>query len=289
MKKQFIALILWVAVTLTGCHRMVPEEAPSLRVYASFYPVYAMAAVVVDGVPDMTLTCLTQPQMGCPRAYQLSDWDAALLQEADAIMIGGRGLEAFESALDGGELPVISVMDGLALIGEDEAIADAEDAGHFVGANPWLWLSPDGARAMAESMAAAMAQLDPRYADQYERNYRAFAARIDALPGERLTGRVGVLHEGLAYLADALGLTVAHTVEREPATYLEDNELAAAVDSLREGQVEVLLVEAQAPDRLTRDLEGAGFTVVKIDTFVSGGDYISVMQNNIDAIARALA
>ncbi|MBQ3423728.1 MAG: hypothetical protein IJH38_00820, partial [Clostridia bacterium] len=114
--KAFIAAVLTVfmcCMLLTSCRRLVPEEEETISVYASFYPIYALADGVTRSVPDVELHCLVQPQDGCLRSYQLSDWDLALLKRgADAVISGGRGLESFEDALFtlGKEGPAVSAV-----------------------------------------------------------------------------------------------------------------------------------------------------------------------------------
>ncbi len=66
------------------------------------FRVYALSAPILSGAPGITLKCLVQPQDGCLRNYELSDWDAALLGSADAAILSGRGLESFESGIFGG-------------------------------------------------------------------------------------------------------------------------------------------------------------------------------------------
>ena len=104
MRRRFaiIALILIISVALSGWHRLVEPEYKSISVYATFWPVYALSNAVMKDVPDARLRLLVQPQDGCLRDYALSDWDAAILsRSADAVLMGGRGLESFESALFG--------------------------------------------------------------------------------------------------------------------------------------------------------------------------------------------
>ena len=275
---------------------MVPETGePSLTIYASFYPIYALALNVIGDVPGVTLKCLTQPQDGCLRNYALSEWDAAVLSTADAVLMGGRGLESFESTLASGTLPMVTLMDGARLLGQDETVADEEEAGHFVGANPWLWLSPEGAREMAQGIASAMAQLDPQYEALYNQNLTAFERKIDKLmDGAHATGRVALMHEGLIYFAQAMGLTAVTTVQREPGTDFEVSELETALAQLSGAEVDVILIETQAPTRLVRELSQAGYTVVKIDTLTAQDQadpdaYLSTMADNFSRVKAALA
>ena len=167
-----IALILGaclLAAALSGCglhaEEEVPQEPEALNVYATFYPIYALTALVADGVPDLQVNCLTQPMDGCLRSYSLSDWDMALLmQSADVVIAGGRGLEAFEStlyALGENGPAVTSVLYNLELATVKPANETGEES-HWTDENPHIYMTIDGAITIAERIAANLAVLDPK-------------------------------------------------------------------------------------------------------------------------------
>ena len=84
-----LALIFAISASLSGCQRLVEPENESISIYATFWPIYALSDAVMRDIPDAQLKLLAQPQDGCLRDYQLSDWDAALLSaDADAILMG---------------------------------------------------------------------------------------------------------------------------------------------------------------------------------------------------------
>ena len=92
--------VLLLLSLLVGCSPIVEDTPDAISLYATFYPIYALAQMVLQDVPDLTLNCLVQPQDGCLRAYSLSDWDLYLLAySADGVIMGGCGLESFEDTL----------------------------------------------------------------------------------------------------------------------------------------------------------------------------------------------
>lgn len=267
------------------------EDEDDLTLYASFYPIYVLALGITRDVPSLQLKCLTQPQDGCIRSYQLSQWDAALLSGADALIVGGQGLESFAGSLGTGQLPLITLMDGLALTG-----GEAEGESHWTGANPWLFLDPEGALEMCRSLAGAMQTLDPSYAGQYEINLAAMEDKLNALSDKMKLpqgGEVAVMHEGLSYLARAMNLTVSAQVERESAEILSDNELESALETLKSSGVRAVLIERQAPQALVGALAQAGFAVAKVDTLTAHNQiddqtYFTCMEDNIRAVRAAV-
>ena len=297
--KRLAALALALAL-LSGCNLMadVPEDT---RVMATFYPLYAFAVNLTADVPALTLSCLVQPQDGCPRRYELSNWDAALIAGQDALIIGGRGLESFEGALTGArEGPaVLTAMSGLSLYNSGESAN--EESSHLAGDNPWLFLSTAGAMEMSISIAAGMAQLDGTYAAIYQKNLADYLARLEDLADDMAHAMEGLapqpvalLHEGLGYLARELNLDIALEYPREPGSDPFGNDLDDLLDALADSGAGIVLLERQAPQNLVEALGAAGYAVVRIDTLMThraDGDreaYERIMLANAKAVAAAL-
>lgn len=299
-----LALILLVLMSaLTGCKPLVQEEAGPISIYATFYPIYALTDAVMQGVPDAALHCLVQPQDGCLRAYQLSDWDAALLvRGADAVIAGGRGLETFESTLFGwgeGGPAVSAVLYNLELY-EPKQRANGEAQSHFQGPNPHLYMSLDGAAHIVESISATLVSLDPEYSVRYignaESAIKALEALLDAsrIKLAALEGRrVALMGEALIYVAEDYQLEVADWIERETGSAYGDNELAMWLERLEKADAEVVLIEKQAPQALVEALEAQGHAVALIDVLSTHAEgegfdrYLEIQGENAQAICDA--
>ncbi len=304
--RRFAALVVLISAilpALSGCHPLIVDETESLRVYATFYPIYALTEAVMRDVPDAQLRLLVQPQDGCLRAYRLSDWDARLLAlGADAVLMGGRGLESFEETLFGwGDAgPAMSaVLYNLELYNPGTS-PDGESHSHIKGPNPHLYMSLEGATRMIESIAATMQSLDPRYADQYVHNARSAEMRLeDALAQNRtalrdLNGRrVILMNEALIYVARDYGLEVAEWFDRESGEGLYDQSLSDCLARLSEAEASVVLIEKQAPRAFVEAIEAAGFFVARLDMLSThregeGFDtYIEIQNSNAQAIRAA--
>ena len=304
--KRVAVLILSMLLLLSGCNTQPQEQAQpdeTKLVYATFFPLYAITERVIRGVPDLHLRTLIQPQDGCIRDYQLSDLDIAKIAAADAIIMAGRSLESFEGAFftDDIGLTAIAAYDGLTLIGQGTE-TDGEEGSHFDGENPWLFLSVEGAGLIMESIAGAMASVDPDYEAQYAENLHQGLEELEDLYADMqaaLTAvnpvSVGLMHEGLVYMAEDLGLHVACHVDREPGTAVYDNDLMITRADLKGTGAKVVLLEKQAPDQLKNAMKDAGYQVALIDTlttFPMGAafdHYLEAMRGNARAIAGAFA
>lgn len=308
--------MMWLAgllamLLLTGCQGQSaqepePTESPEQVVYASFYPIYALSGMILQDVPDMQLRQLVQPQDGCLRNYQLSDWDLYQVAfNADAVILGGRGLESFDSAMQslGDEGPaVVTLFQNLELDNNGEQAAD-DDASHLADENPHLYMSVRALPDIFESLHAYMLELDPMYEATYTQNLDAALARAEALIAEYDAAMqtidqdvsVALMNEALIYPANDLGLNVVCRIDRESGVNLYGTELDSAIETLRESQTSVVFIEKQAPDALVNTLETAGFAVAKLDILSTGraemgaDGYFAAMQANLEAIKQALA
>lgn len=305
---------LMALLLMTGCSSQkqpepaatsAAEEIPHQIVYASFYPVYALSEIILKDVPEMELRQLVQPQDGCLRSYQLSDWDLyQVLLNANAVLIGGRGLESFESTiLNLGESgPAVATLFQNLELDNNGAKSVDENASHLADENPHLYLSARALPQIFESLHAYMVELDPYFEAQYTHNLDNALLLADELIGEYdaamasmdRTVPVALMNEALIYPAKDLGLNVICRIDRESGAMLYGSELENTLQLLAETQTHVVLIENQAPDALVNALESAGYVVVRLDILSTGrGEmgaegYFSAMRANLTAIAAAL-
>ena len=169
-----VAIALAICLFLTGCRPLVETEETTISLYATFYPIYALTDALITKVPNVQLHCLVQPQDGCLRSYALSDWDIYMLaSSADAVIMGGRGLESFENTLFSWENQgpaVAAVLYNLELYNQSDGDNSDDESSHLDGANPHLYMSLDGASQIIESIAASLMSVDPDYSHVYNSN-----------------------------------------------------------------------------------------------------------------------
>lgn len=295
--KRLIALLLCLTLLLSGCSSPTQNDAEKeLTIYASFYPVYALTASIVSGVPGLRLHQLVQPQDGCLRNYTLSDWDLYTASNADALILAGSGLESFADTFSslGENGPAVARVMGALVLRTEEWGSE-----HFSGVNPWLFLSVEGARQLSEAIAANLLELDPLCEELYLSNLHSADERLcalkaemaDILAGASLETPVAVLHEGLFYLAEEWSLNVVTAAERESGDTLS----AEGFETLSQSGARVVLIEKQAPEALVEQLTENGLRVARIDTLSTGNEamgadgYYTAMKNNARALKAALA
>ena len=297
----FVVIVLIIPLLLGGCSPIVDDIMHQKNVYATVYPIYALSAAIADGVEDLEVHCLVQPQDGCLRSYEMSDWDIYMLAySADAVLASGNGLESFSDKLESmGEnaLPLAEVMYGLDLYHMDEN-SDAES--HFSGDNPHVYMSVEGTGAILESIAGSLMVLNEANSALYQSNLEKWHARLQTVQDEIIKKTefcanipTAVLNEALFYVAADCGLEISGCFERESGEMLYGNYLEQCLQALEEMGAKLVLIEKQAPALLVNTLEEAGYAVAKLDTMstmseedgVSG--YFEVLARNAEAVAKA--
>lgn len=279
--KRFTAVLLsllLLSFSLSACNRKQAniQATDSLSVYATFFPIYALAELILQDVPNVELHCLVQPQDGCLREYQLSDWDAAILASADIVIAGGNGLESFEDALYAfGEYgpSVIAVLHDMPLYKQDAVnIYEEESESHWVGENPHIYLNMDGAIEICRRIASAMSVLDEKNKAIYSENLIAAERTLNDLRNELQSvssnehdAGVIVMNEALVYAATEYGVNIDMSYARESGEDLLDYELEACVKALSESDAQIVLIEKQAPQNLCRKLENEGYILARMD------------------------
>lgn len=91
--------------------------------------------------------------------------------------------------------------------------------------NPHYWLDPHNGAVVAGEIAQGLARLDPGHASDYQARADAFSREVDAVigPAVQATSTLPVralitYHSSWVYLAHALGLEIAGTAGRSPAS-----------------------------------------------------------------------
>lgn len=274
-----VLLTALILILLAGCRQeeSVPDSVENadetITVYATFYPLYALTEMIISETDGIRTLCLTQPQDGCLRNYELSDWDMALiLRSADVVISGGRGLESFEStlfALGDYEPAVSAVLYNMELDSTSVAGLSEDEESHWEN-NPHIYMSIDGAIVLTQRIAAAMQTLDPDCADVYSENQVAAEARLNELKVRiaEITGDVSgidtaILNEAIWYLAKDFGLEPVLCYHHESGENIDN--IDRLVQSLQNSGAKLVLIEKQAPYAAVETLRNAGFAVAEID------------------------
>lgn len=262
------------------------EDGATLSVVASFYPL-AEAARQVGGdrvdVVDVT------PPGAEAHDVELSPRQVEDIQDAEVVLVLGGGFQ-----------PAVEEVAGRA-DGEVLQVLDAVDAD---GDDPHVWLDPVLMEEMVDAVAATLARADPAGAASYEAGAAAYGEELRSLH-ERYVATLTTCdrrllvtaHEAFGRLAARYGLRQEGVAGVNPDAEPDPRRLAALADLVEaEGVTTVFteeLVSARVAEALARE---AGVTTAVLnpleslsaDSVEAGASYLTVMDDNLAAIAQAL-
>ena len=290
-------LLLVLSVAFVGCgttdKAAEKKTAEPFRIVTSFYPMYVATINITDGVDGVEVYNMTKPQTGCLHDYQLMTEDMKTLENADAFVINGAGMEDFMDKVTEQQkkLKVIDASRGIALIHDEE------------GDNPHVWLSVTDAITQVRNIADQLKEADPSHAAQYEKNAAAYIEKLTTLKTEMHAALDNVphkdvvtFHEAFPYFAKEFHLNIIGVVEREPGTEPTPTELQETIEQVNSLPSKVLFTEPQyspaAAETIARE---TGAKIYTLDPVVTGeatpaakNAYIDTMKNNMKTLQEAL-
>ncbi len=157
---------------------------------------------------------------------------AFVLRDTDLLIRIGMGLDIWVDPLIQaarnpkiftGRSGYLDASEGTPKLGVPTGKIDGRMGDVHAQGNPHYWLSPYNGLRIAAHIREKLVELDPAHAVDYERNYRAFNARLNT-DIVRWTQRLTPLrrayfvtyHDSWAYFADAFGLTIVGQLEPLP-------------------------------------------------------------------------
>ncbi len=289
-------LLFCILFLLSGCMPQKTAEQ-TITIVASFYPVYILAKNITDGVENITLENMAQPQTGCLHDYQLTTKDRKALEKADLFFINGAGMESFLEGVKRQyhDLPIVDTSAGIELLTshhhhhhdhEDEP--EQEYNGH-------LWLSSKNALKQAENICVALSQKDATHAQQYQQNLALFRQKIQEFQKQKKIKqqKVVVFHEGFDYIAEEYGFTISEEILVEEEQTPSAKELAEIIDHAKQQQVTLFFAAEDEGKKYAELLaKEVGAKVYILNPITSGElekeAYFKAMQQNRMVIQEAM-
>lgn len=305
--RRILFLSVMVLLLLTGCATKAPQTSGEgaaegkLTVYASFYPMADFAKQIGGDLVDVVTMV---PDGTEPHDWEPTAADVAGLEKADVFIYNGVGMEHWAedvlASLQNKKLVILEASKGIALLEGHGHEGEEEEQSH----DPHVWLNPMNAKAQMETIKNTFTQADPDHKDVYEANFAKASAELDKLDQEFKAAlsplqykQIIVAHQAFGYLCDAYGLTqvaiegVSADAEPDPAR------VAEIIDFAKEHKVKVIFFEELVSPEVAETIANA--IGAKTDVLspleglsdaqrAAGGDYYSVMRQNLNALVAAL-
>ena len=251
MTPRPLLLLLPLLVALPACGGDDPAPARTaggqtkLQVVTTVAPLTSIAANVAGDLVEITGVV---PEGTNSHTFEPAPGVAEVLSKADLIFINGLRLEeptrqmAQENRKDGARIVEL----GTEVLPESEWIYDFSFPEEEGKPNPHLWTDPTYARRYADIIRRELTTLDEAHAADFQRNYDAFAARIDAfdqamraafatLPEEKR--KLLTYHDAYAYFARTYDWQVIGAIQVESFRDPTPREVASLIDQVKAERV----------------------------------------------------
>ena len=302
MKKVVFVLLIICCFILCGCgYQENKIDENKFNIVTSFYPMYVATSNIVDGVEDVTLSNMTDVQVGCLHDYQMTTKDMNKLEKADVFIINGGGMESFldKATSSCKNLKVINSSEGILEEDEHEEGHHEHEESHNEE-NAHIWVSISLYINQVQNIANELARADEKNADKYLENAEIYIEKLKNLKNEmheKLDNlekkNIVTFHEAFSYFADEFNLNVVAVIEREPGTSPSAGQLAKIIDEIKETSAKAIFVEPQY-EKTTANVisKETGVPVYTLDPIVSGkldkGEYERIMRENLKVLEEAL-
>lgn len=281
------------------------SEKPKITVMTSFYPMYDFALNIGrDKVKVVNMV---------PSGIEPHDWEPAAsdivgLEEANVFIHNGVGMEHWvETVLEtlgNKNLIVVEAAEGVSLIeGHDhEDEDDHEDEEENL--DPHVWLSPLNVKVQVKNIRDAFVVADPENADYYNENYEVYIGKLDALDqkfkdslSNVANKDIIVAHEAYGYLCEAYGLNQIGIEGLSPTSDPNPARMEEIIELAKEKQIKIIFFEELVSPKVAQTIADEIGVVTEVlnpieglteEQLEAGEDYISIMEDNLSNLLKAL-
>jgi manganese/iron transport system substrate-binding protein len=308
----FMPVFLLAACSTSAAPGGAPED---LKIVASTSIVGDVVRQIAGQKVDLVVLI---PTGSDPHTFEPRPQDIAAISEADIVFINGLGLEeTLEPVLDAnlaGRL--VAVSDGIAVLPFEDDHGDRDEefetgkhedeSDEYAAGDPHTWMDPNNVIVWVQNITAALAQVDPLHADEYQRNAEAYLAELRELD-RWIRGQVSQVppsqrklvtdHAVFNYFAQEYGFELVGLVVPALSTNAAPSakELAALEDEIRQKDVKAIFVGATVNPALSAQVAadtGAQVVFVYTGSLSPAGSgaetYLDFMRYNVSAIVGAL-
>ncbi|KXT72844.1 putative zinc-binding lipoprotein ZinT [Streptococcus sp. DD10] len=302
MKKIGLIIIGLLTSALVACSNQATTNG-KLNIVTTFYPVYEFTKQVAGDEANVNLLIGAGTEV---HDYEPSAKAVATIQDADSFVYENENMETWVpnllKTLDTKKVKVVKATGDMLLLpgGEEEEGHDHSGEDHHHEYDPHVWLSPQRAIKMVETIRDSLSANYPEKKSTFEKNAEAYIQKLQALDqtySESLKNAKQktfvTQHAAFRYLALDYGLTQVSVSGLSPDAEPSAARLAELTEYIKANNIKYIYFEENASQALAATLSKE--TGVKLDVLnplesltdqqtKDGADYISVMESNLKAL-----
>ncbi len=310
MKLRFLLRTLGTLSLSLGMGLAAPSAPAALRV-ATLHPLLTDLAQQVGGA-QVTVLAIVAPGTDVHH-FSPSPQNMQQLAGADLVLASGKQLENYLGKLQdnlragqtllevGKAIPSLELSEAAALLEAPET----GPAGHrHGGVDPHWWNSVENMQRATRVLAAAFAQADPPQAPAYQAHAAAYLKQLTELkswarrefskipPEQR---KLATAHLSLGYFAQEFGFRLIPVQGLNPEIPATSQDLAAAVDTIRQSKVRAVFPEQGVNPKLLAKIASetgvtfAGQLIADGNGTAALASFTAAFTHNVQEIVRALA
>lgn len=306
------AVLAFSVLGLTACSGGTMTQTGSsetasdtVNVVASFYPMADFAQKI--GGDHVKVTNLV-PAGTEPHEWEPSPSDVKKIQSSNVFIYNGADMEGWVDdtleSIDTSKTTVCEASDGIELRTAAEEEGSTDEHEHAGEHDPHVWLSPKNAKAELKNIEQALIKADPDNKADYQANYIKYAKKFDELDEQyknelsKVKGHsIVVSHEAYGYLCDEFGLTQMPITGMDAEGEPDAKTMAQIVQFIKDNNVKTVFGEDLVSQKVAKTIaDETGAECVQLnpvegltdEQLKAGEDYLSVMQDNLDKLVKAL-
>ncbi|MFM8505183.1 MAG: metal ABC transporter substrate-binding protein, partial [Acidimicrobiaceae bacterium] len=232
-----------------GCSLGDVVRDRSIKIATTVAPITSIVANIAGG-SSAVITGIV-PEGTNSHTFEPRPSDAATLESADIVFINGLVLEeptkdlALANIREGSNVCEL----GTEILPESEYIFDFSFPKEGGKPNPHLWTNPPMAKKYAQVIRDVLVRRDPSNASIYERNFSAFALKIDALNEATKTATATIpedqrklltYHDAYAYFATNYGFTVVGAIQPSSFDEPTPKEIGELISQVKNQKVKAI-------------------------------------------------
>jgi len=278
---------------------LLPSAATAkIKIAASNNDLASIAASV--GGDEVETFSIARPTADAHRVEVLPSY-MVKVSRAQVYLKVGLGLDQWaDQIIDGSRNSSLTVVDcsaGVPVLEKPTGQVNASMGDVHPNGNPHYWLDPRNGGIAAQTIAEALAKVDPAHAGDYRARADAFAKQAEATWTQDMAVANGLpvkaiitYHRSWSYFANAFGIEIAGEAEPIPGIPPTGRHLADLVDIVKARKIPVFLQEpyfsSDAGQFLARE---GGLRVVVVSPScdsAAAGSYLAHFRAVMDALAK---
>ncbi|MFM7771456.1 MAG: metal ABC transporter substrate-binding protein [Acidimicrobiaceae bacterium] len=289
-----------------GCSLGDVVRDRSIKIATTVAPITSIVANIAGG-SSAVITGIV-PEGTNSHTFEPRPSDAKTLESADIVFINGLVLEeptkdlALANIREGSNVCEL----GTEILPESEYIFDFSFPKEGGKPNPHLWTNPPMAKKYAQVIRDVLVRRDPSNASIYERNFSAFALKIDSLDEATKTATATIpedqrklltYHDAYAYFAAHYGFTVVGAIQPSSFDEPTPKEIGELISQVKNQKVKAIFGSEVFPSSVLEQIgaeTGVRYVDVLRDDDLLGepGDpehsWLGLMRFNFVTIVEAL-